>query len=232
MLTVRRADDRGHADHGWLVSRHTFSFAGYRDPEQMGYSVLRVINDDRVAPGGGFATHGHSDMEIVSYVLAGALEHEDSMGNGSVIRPGDVQRMSAGLGVTHSENNASRSEEVHFLQIWLLPNRTGIEPGYAQKHFPLETRRGRLLPLVTPDGRDGSLDAHSDALLYGALLGDGDAVVHRLAPGRRAYLHVARGEVAVDGVPLADGDGARVEGVATLRIEGRREADVLLFDLP
>lgn len=233
MLTIRRANDRGHANHGWLDSHHTFSFAGYYDPQQMGVANLRVINDDRVAPGGGFATHGHQDMEIVSYVLDGALEHKDSMGHGSVIRPGDVQRMSAGTGVTHSEYNASDSEEVRFLQIWLKPNRLGIEPGYAQQHFPLEARRGRLVLLVSPDGRDGSVAAQQDALLYGTLLGQGEAVELALAAGRRAYVHIARGEAQVNGEAVAGGDGVRLEAVESVRLEGRGEpAELLLFDLP
>jgi len=232
MIMVRQASERGHTNHGWLDSHHTFSFAGYQDPAHMGFSNLRVINDDRVAPDSGFATHDHKDMEIVSYVLSGALEHKDSMGNGSVIRPGDVQRMSAGTGVQHSEHNASQDQEVHFLQIWLLPNRTSVEPGYAQKHFPRDVRRGRLVLLVSPDGRYGSLSAHQDALLYGTLLAVGQAVEHPLETGRQAYLHVARGTVTINGKVLSDGDGAHIEEVEKLRIEGRTAAEVLLFDLP
>ncbi|RLA38028.1 MAG: quercetin 2,3-dioxygenase [Gammaproteobacteria bacterium] len=232
MITIRRSDERGHADHGWLNSHHTFSFAGYHDPDQMGFSNLRVLNDDRVVPGGGFPTHGHSDMEIVSYVLSGALEHKDSMSNGSVIRPGDVQRMSAGTGVQHSECNASQDQEVHFLQVWLLPNRAGVEPGYVQKHFPNEERHGRLALLISPDGRDGSIGSHQDALLYGTLLVSGQAVEHALELGRRAYVHVARGAVSVNGQALSGGDGARIEELDQVRIEGRDAAEVLLFDLP
>lgn len=232
MITIRHADARGHTNHGWLDSRHTFSFGEYQDPAHVKVSNLRVINDDRVAPGGGFATHGHSDMEIVSYVLSGALEHRDSMGNGSVIRPGDVQRMSAGTGVQHSEFNASQDEEVHFLQIWLLPNSSGIEPGYAQKHFPIEERRGRLALLISPDGRDGSIESHQDTLLYGTLLASGQAVEHALESGRRAYVHVARGAVSVNGKALSGGDGARIEELDQILIEGRDAAEVLLFDLP
>ena len=169
MLAMRKADDRGHASHGWLDSYHTFSFGGYYDPQHMGVSNLRVINDDTIAPGGGFAEHGHKDMEIISYVLDGALEHKDSMGNGSVIRPGDVQRMSAGTGVTHSEYNHSATEPVHFLQIWLQPNALAVEPSYDQEHFPIHNRRGRWVLLVSPDGRDGSIATHQDALMFGTL---------------------------------------------------------------
>lgn len=232
MTTLRPSNERGHASHGWLDSYHSFSFANYYDPEHMGVSNLRVINDDTVMPGQGFGTHGHQDMEIVSYVLEGALEHKDSMGNGSVIRPGDIQRMSAGTGVRHSEYNPSRTEPVHFLQIWLVPNGTGVQPGYEQKHFPLEARRGRLVLLVSPDGRDGSLSAHQDGLLYGTLLEAGEAVEHPLAAGRRAYVHVARGRVAVNGLPLHTGDGAALDDVTQVRLEGLGHAEVLLFDLP
>ena len=232
MTTLRPSTARGHANHGWLDSYHTFSFANYYDPEHMGVSNLRVINDDTVMPGQGFGTHGHQDMEIVSYVLDGALEHKDSMGNGSVIRPGDIQRMSAGTGVRHSEYNPSATEPVHFLQIWLVPNRAGVQPGYAQKHFPLEDRRGRLVLLVSPDGRDGSLSAHQDGLLYGSLLEAGEAVEHPLAAGRRAYVHVARGQVAVNGTPLGSGDGATLDDVDRVHLEGLGHAEVLLFDLP
>ncbi|MCD6707965.1 MAG: pirin family protein [Thiobacillus sp.] len=232
MTTLRPSNARGHANHGWLDSYHTFSFANYYDPEHMGVSNLRVINDDAVMPGQGFGTHGHQDMEIVSYVLDGALEHKDSMGNGSVIRPGDIQRMSAGTGVRHSEYNPSPTEPVHFLQIWLVPNRTGVQPGYEQKHFPLADRRGRLVLLVSPDGRDGSLIAHQDGLLYGTLLEAGESVEHPLAAGRRAYVHVARGQVAVNGTPLGGGDGATLEDVDHVHLEGLGHAEVLLFDLP
>ena len=232
MLTMRRADDRGHADHGWLNSFHTFSFGGYHDPRHMGVSNLRVINDDTVAPGGGFAEHGHSDMEIVSYVLDGALEHRDSMGNGSVIRAGDVQRMSAGSGVTHSEYNPSRSEPVHFLQIWLRPNRLGVEPGYAQQHFPPDARRGRWVLLVSPDGRDGSIPAHQDALLYGTLLGAGESLDYRFAADRQGYLHVARGQARVGNVTLRAGDGLRIQKQDALQLAGVDDAEILLFDLP
>lgn len=232
MTTIRPSNERGHANHGWLDSYHTFSFANYYDPAHMGISNLRVINDDTVMPGQGFGTHGHQDMEIVSYVLDGALEHKDSMGTGSIIRPGDIQRMSAGTGVRHSEYNPSRTERVHFLQIWLVPNRAGVQPGYEQKHFPLDERRGRLVLLVSPDGRDGSLSAHQDGLLYGTLLEAGESVEHPLAAGRRAYVHVARGTVAVNGAPLGSGDGATLDDVDHVHLEGLGHAEVLLFDLP
>jgi hypothetical protein len=232
MTVIRPANERGHANHGWLDSYHTFSFANYYDPEHMGVSNLRVINDDTVMPGQGFGTHGHQDMEIVSYVLDGALEHKDSMGNGSVIRPGDIQRMSAGTGVRHSEYNPSQTQPVHFLQIWLVPNRTGVQPGYDQKHFALEDRRARLVLLVSPDGCDGSLSAHQDGLLYSTLLEAGEAIEHPLTTGRRAYVHVARGHVAVNGTPLGSGDGATLADVDHVHLEGLGHAEVLLFDLP
>ncbi len=231
-MKLRRAADRGRGDHGWLDSRHTFSFAGYHDPAHMGVSNLRVINDDRVAPGQGFSTHGHRDMEIVSYVLEGALEHRDSMGNGSVIRPGDVQRMSAGSGVTHSEFNHSKDQPVRFLQIWLLPNRRGIDPGYEQRYFDADSRRGRLRLLVSPDGRDGSLASSQDADLYGALFEAGESDRLEPAPGRTRYVHVATGAVEVNGVGLAEGDGATIDGDETVALTGAGSADVLLFDLP
>ena len=232
MLDVRRSHERGHSEHGWLSSYHTFSFADYHDPAHMGISNLRVINEDTVAPGAGFNTHGHRDMEIISYVLEGALEHKDSMGNGSVIRPGDVQRMSAGTGVTHSEFNASSEHTVHFLQIWLEPNKTGIEPGYAQQHFSPAQRQGRFILLVSPDGRDGSISAHQDGFLYGTLLAAGDAVQHSLANGHQAYIHVARGVVVVNNLQLASGDGASINGIDQIRLNGIDDADVLLFILP
>ncbi len=232
MLTIRPANERGHLDHGWLHSHHSFSFGGYYDPRHMGISNLRVINDDRVAPGRGFGTHGHKDMEIISYVLDGALEHKDSMGNGSVIRPGDVQRMSAGTGVAHSEYNHSASEPVHFLQIWLEPNKLGVEPAYDQQHFPAETRRNRLTLMVSPDGREGSIATHQDALIYGGLLGPSDRREHHLAPGRKGYLHVARGNVAVNDIILRDGDGLALEREETIRLECAETAEILLFDLP
>jgi quercetin 2,3-dioxygenase len=233
MMTIRRSEDRGHAYHGWLDSRHTFSFADYDDPEHMGFSDLRVINEDRVKPGQGFGTHSHSDMEILSYVLAGELGHRDSMGTGSVIRPGELQRMSAGTGVRHSEMNPSASEPVHFLQIWVLPDRDGHEPGYEQKAFPEAERRAKLRLVASPDGAEGSLTIHQDARLYLTLLGDGERVRHALAAGRSAWVQVARGEVSVNGTPLRAGDGAALTGEAAVDVAGSGEgvADVLVFDL-
>lgn len=232
MLAIRKAEDRGHANHGWLDSYHTFSFGSYYDPRHMGVSNLRVINDDTVAPEGGFATHGHSDMEIISYVLEGALEHKDSMGNGSVIRPGDVQRMSAGTGVTHSEYNHSKSEPVHFLQIWLQPNAMSVEPSYGQRHFPVEDRRGRWELLVSPDGRNGSIATHQDALMFGTLLATGEALEYRFDADRQGYLHLARGQLRVGNVTLKQGDGLTIQKQELLELEGIEDAEVLLFDLP
>ena len=233
MISLRPANERGHVRLDWLDTSHTFSFGQYYDPRHMGISNLRVINDDRIAPGGGFATHGHEDMEILTYVLEGALEHRDSMGNGSVIRPGDVQHMSAGSGVRHSERNASTEQPVHLLQIWLTPNRLGVTPVYHQQAFPAAARRGRLALLASPDGRDGSIPAQQDALLYAAVLGDGEAVAHALAAGRQAYVHLARGRALVNGQAMAGGDGAHITAEAEVRISGAgpEDADVLLFDL-
>lgn len=231
MITIRKADERGHADHGWLNAWHTFSFADYYDPAQMGYSSLRVINDDRVAAGGGFPTHGHSNMEIVTYVLSGALQHKDSMGNGTVIRPGEVQRMSAGTGIRHSEFNASASDEVHLLQIWIEPNRNGVTPSYEQTFFDAAEKLGKLRLVASPDGSEGSVTIHQDAKLYAALLDPAHPAEHVLPPGRRAYLHVARGAASLNGLELAAGDGARIEGESALRLESAGSAEVLLFDL-
>ena len=231
-LEVRRAYERGHANHGWLDSYHTFSFANYYDPSFMGIGNLRVINDDTVAAGAGFGTHGHRDMEIVSYVLDGALEHKDSMGNGSVIRPGDVQRMSAGTGVTHSEFNHSHEHPVHFLQIWLQPNTRGVAPGYDQKHFPVEQRRGRWVLLVSPDGRDGSIASNQDALLYSTLIAPGESLKLRLDPDRRGYLHLARGRLSVGDTSLNSGDGLALPQQGELTLKGIDDSEVLLFDLP
>ena len=232
MQTLRRAQERGHVNHGWLDSYHTFSFGSYYDSEHMGFSNLRVINDDTVAPGGGFSTHGHEDMEIISYVLEGGLEHKDSMGNGSVIRPGDVQRMSAGTGVTHSEYNHSSDEPVHFMQIWLLPNQTGVEPGYEQRCFPLEDRRGKVVLLVSPDGRNGSISSHQDALVYGTLLEDGKRLNHLLASDRKAYVHVAAGSADVNGQVLNAGDAMAIEDHGDIQLLGINGAELLIFDLP
>lgn len=236
MLTLRRAGDRGHANHGWLDSYHTFSFADYHDPRHMGFRGLRVINEDRVQPGRGFGTHGHRDMEIVSYVLSGALQHKDSMGNGSVIRPGEVQRMSAGTGVTHSEQNDSRSELVHFLQIWLLPERRGITPGYEQKAFPPAERQGQLRLVASPQGADGSVTIHCDARLYAGLLGAGERAQLPLAAGRHAWVHVARGRVRLGEHELAAGDGAALSDEPLVQLDGLpsaadERAEVLVFDL-
>jgi redox-sensitive bicupin YhaK (pirin superfamily) len=231
VIAVRPAAERGHADHGWLDTRHTFSFASYHDPRHMGFRSLRVINEDRVQPAEGFGTHAHRDMEILTWVLDGALEHKDSMGNGSVIRPGDLQRMSAGTGVTHSEFNPSREVRVHFLQIWLLPRERGLPPGYEQKRFPQEARRGRLRLIAAGDGREGAVTIHQDADVWTALLQPGESVRHALAPGRYAWLHVARGAVSLNGSTLGAGDGAAVSDEAALEITAPAPAEVLLFDL-
>lgn len=232
MQEIRRSDDRGFADHGWLKSRHSFSFADYFDPDHVHFGPLRVINEDRVAPGGGFDTHGHRDMEIVSYVLAGALRHKDSMGNGSVIRPGDVQRMSAGAGVLHSEFNDSREEQVHFLQIWIVPDAAGIAPGYEQKHFAPAEKRGRLRLVAARDGRDGAVKIHQDASVYAGLFDGAESAALPLGPGRKAYVHVARGGVAANGTALAAGDALKLWDVDAVKLERGRDAEVLVFDLP
>ena len=231
MITIRRAKERGRTDAGWLDSRHSFSFSDYHDPAHMGFRTLRVINDDRVSPGSGFGTHPHQDMEIISYVLAGALEHRDSMGNGSVIRPGDVQRMSAGTGVTHSEWNHSEAEPVHFLQIWILPERRGITPGYEQKSFGPSDLGSCLRLVASRDGRDGSLTLHQDASLFIARLSAGEIVRHDLAPGRHAWVQVARGSLALNGVALDEGDGASTSEGPRLELRATEDAEVLLFDL-
>jgi len=232
MIAVRKGADRGYADHGWLRSYHTFSFADYHDPAHMGFGALRVINEDRVQPGAGFDTHGHRDMEILSYVLDGTLAHQDSTGGGSVIRPGDVQRMSAGRGVRHSEYNASDREIVHFLQIWIEPNVRGIEPGYEETRFDAAAKRGVLRLIASPDGRDGSVTIHQDATVHAALLDAAERATHRLAPGRRAYVHVARGAVTVNGQRLDAGDGLMATDTPALALERGERAEVLLFDLP
>ena len=232
-IVVRKAADRGHADHGWLDSRHTFSFAEHQDPAQTGFGALRVINDDRVQPGAGFPTHGHRNMEILSYVISGALEHRDSTGGGGVLRPGDVQAMSAGSGVRHSEFNASQSEPAHFLQIWILPNRQEAAPRYAQRHFADDERRGRLRLIASQDGADGSLTIHQDARVFATRLDAGERVVHRLAPGRRAWIQVATGGVDVNGVSLVAGDGAAISDETEIALVSSASAsEILIFDLP
>ena len=232
MLTIRKAEERGHANHGWLDTWHTFSFADYHDPREMGYGPLRVINDDTVQPGGGFGKHGHRDMEIITYVLEGALAHKDSMGNGSIIRPGSVQRMSAGQGVTHSEFNPSRDESVHFLQIWIEPNVQGVLPSYEEKDFSSGEKQGRLRLIASPDGREGSVMIHQDALAYAGLLGANDTVTHKLGTGRRAYAHIARGRIRVNGATLETGDGVKIAREGEVKLDQGEDAEVLVFDLP
>ena len=231
MIELRRADERGYADHGWLRSFHSFSFADYYDPQHMGFGPLRVINEDRVQAGAGFGTHGHHDMEIISYVLEGALAHKDSMGNGSTIVPGDVQRMSAGTGVRHSEFNENKSGVTHFLQIWIEPAVAGIPPSYEQKHFDEPDRRGRLRLIASPDGAEGSVKVHQDARVYAGLFDGAERAQHPLAPGRKAYVHVARGSITVNGQRLDAGDALKTDERALALAEGAR-AEVLLFDLP
>jgi redox-sensitive bicupin YhaK (pirin superfamily) len=231
MIELRKSRDRGLAEHGWLRSYHSFSFADYHDPEHMGFGDLRVINEDRIQPGTGFGTHGHRDMEIISYVLDGALAHKDSMGNGSVIVPGDVQRMSAGRGVQHSEFNQSKDGITHFLQIWIEPSVTGIAPSYEQKHFDTASRRGKLRLVASPDGRDASVTIHQDAFLYAALLDGADRAAHAVRPGRRAYLHLARGKLTANGQALEAGDALKIAGVSEILLERAEDAEVLLFDL-
>jgi redox-sensitive bicupin YhaK (pirin superfamily) len=231
MMEIRRSDERGHAQHGWLDSFHSFSFAEYQDPKHMGFGPLRVINEDRVQPGQGFGTHGHRDMEIISYVLDGGLAHKDSMGNGSVIRPGDVQRMSAGTGVRHSEYNASETDPVHFLQIWIEPSVRNAAPSYEEKRFDADSKRGTLRLIGSPDGRDGSVTIHQDANLYAALVDGDEALQFAQKAGRRTYVHVIRGEVEVNGQPLRSGDALKITGEATVPIARGRDAEILLFDL-
>jgi hypothetical protein len=233
MITVRHAAERGTANLGWLDSRHTFSFGQYYDPNHMGFGPLRVINEDRVRPGAGFETHGHRDMEIISYVLEGALEHKDSIGNGSVIRPGDMQVMSAGTGTRHSEFNPSKSEPVHFLQIWVLPDRQGLAPRYDQKTFPATEKRGRLRLVGSPDGRDGSIVIHQDTDIYDALLSSGDAVTNNLKTGHKSWVQVVRGAVEVNGKAADAGDGVAVEDEAVVTVMSHADdSEVLVFDLP
>jgi hypothetical protein len=231
MITFRDRMTRGHTHTGWLDSRHSFSFGEYRDPTQMGFRSLRVINEDRVIPGAGFPQHGHRDMDIISYVLEGALQHKDSIGNGTVIRPGEVQRMSAGTGIQHSEFNASPTEPVHFLQIWIVPDRRGLAPSYEQKPFPLEERRGKLRLVAAPGGQDGAVTLHQDARLYIANLAAGERVDHQIATGRGAWLQVARGIARLNGTELREGDGAALEDEPRASIAAETDAEVLLFDL-
>jgi quercetin 2,3-dioxygenase len=230
MMNVRRAEERGHANHGWLDTRHTFSFADYYDPEHMGFRTLRVINDDRVAGGGGFPTHPHRDMEIISYVVEGALEHKDSMGTGSIIRPGEVQRMRAGTGVTHSEYNHSSTEPVRFLQIWVLPEERGLAPGYEQRFFG-EERRGRLRLVASRDGANGSVQIQQDLAMLASVLEDGERVRHELAPGRHAWLQIVRGTVLVGGVELNEGDGASFREIPALEIATKGTSEIIVFDI-
>jgi len=231
MITVRKSEDRGHFDHGWLDTHHTFSFSEYHDPRNMGFRALRVINEDFVAAGAGFPTHPHRNMEIVTYVLEGAVAHRDSMGTGSVIRPGEVQRMTAGTGVTHSEFNAEKNQRLHLLQIWILPESQGLPPSYEQRAFPESERRGKLRIVASRDGRDGSVLIHQDAALYSALLDKGTRVEYALPKGRYAWLQVARGAVNLNGQHLAAGDGAAIQNESALNIEGEEPAEILLFDL-
>lgn len=231
MVTIRKAEERGVTRLGWLDSRHSFSFGRYYDPAQMGFGPLRVINDDRVAPGGGFGTHGHNDMEIITLVLDGALEHRDNIGTGSVIGPGDVQRMSAGSGILHSEFNASKERPVHFLQIWIEPNQQGGAPDYAQENFPAEARRGKLVKVVSPTGEEGSVAIRQNASLYLGALASGDEVTHTIAADRSAYVHVATGAVKLGDTVLKAGDGARVTDAREVKLTGVETGDVLVFDL-
>lgn len=231
MITLRKSSDRGYADHGWLKSFHSFSFADYYHPEHMGVGNLRVINEDRIAPGTGFGTHGHQNMEIVSYVLSGALGHKDSIGNGASIVPGDVQRMSAGTGIRHSEYNHAENEQTHFLQIWIIPDKKGVEPGYEQKHFDEASKRGKLTLVASPDGRDGSVKIHADAAMRAGLF-DGDESAELALDGKReTYVHVARGRIDVNGQTLSAGDAARLNGESALKLAKGEGAEVLVFDL-
>jgi quercetin 2,3-dioxygenase len=231
MITFRDRMARGQSRTGWLDSRHTFSFANYRDPAQMGFRSLRVINEDRVIPGAGFPPHSHRDMEIISYVLKGALEHKDSLGNGTVIRPGEVQRMSAGTGIVHSEFNPSKTEPVHFLQIWITPDHTGLPPGYEQKAFPIDERRGRMRLVAAPDGRDGAISLHQEARLFIANLGPGERADYEVEPGRGIWLQLARGIIALNGTEMREGDGAAVEDEPAIEIEAETDAELLVFNV-
>ena len=232
MQTLRSSQERGFADHGWLQSFHSFSFADYFDPKHVEFGALRVINEDRVAPGGGFSTHPHRDMEIISYVLDGELEHHDSMGNGSVIRPGDVQRMTAGTGVMHSERNALRDRGVHFLQIWIRPDRVGLKPEYEQKHFSDEEKRGRLRLIVSDNGADGSVRLNQKARIYAGLFNGAERADLEVTIGRRTYVHLVRGKITVNGTPLSGGDALTNTNVSHIELRDGTDAEVLVFDLP
>lgn len=232
MLQVRHSDSRGKANHGWLDSKHSFSFGHYHDPEHVGFGPLLVINEDKVHGGQGFGTHGHRDMEIISYVLSGALEHKDSMGTGSVLHYGDVQRMSAGTGVRHSEFNGDRSEQVHFLQIWIQPNETGIPPSYEEKNFTPEHKQGKLALIASPDGRNGSVQIHQNATIYASIMDEGDSLKHELDDGRLGYVHVIRGAVTVNGVHLKAGDALKLSDEPLIKLDQAEDAELLVFDLP
>ncbi|VAW83714.1 Pirin [hydrothermal vent metagenome] len=232
MITLRKAKDRGRSQLGWLDSHHTFSFSTYYDPEQMGFSELRVINDDYVIPGGGFPTHSHQDMEIITYVLSGKLEHKDSMGNTSIISPGDVQKMSAGKGITHSEFNASKENPVHFLQIWIQPNKLGVNPSYEQKYIPVEKKQGVLKLLASSDAAEDSISIHQDAKIYASVLRPAQQINYVISPTRKIYLHVATGSIMLNDISLGQGDGARVVDEKQITINGSDQAEILLFDLP
>jgi redox-sensitive bicupin YhaK (pirin superfamily) len=231
MIEVRKSDERGHAEHGWLNSYHSFSFADYYDPQHMGFGALRVINEDRIAPGTGFGAHGHRDMEIISYVLEGELAHKDNIGNGSVIRPGDVQRMSAGRGVMHSEFNHSQEHPTHFLQIWIEPNVHGITPGYEEKRFEEGEKKGCLRLIASPDGTQGSVTIHQDAKIYAGLFNESERALYSLAAGRRVYVHVVRGEIRINDVELKAGDALKAADIETIQVSQGHDAEILLFDL-
>ena len=231
MITIRRAKERGHFNHGWLDTYHTFSFDQFHDPRFMGFRSLRVINEDVVHPGHGFPTHGHRDMEIITYILEGALKHQDSMGNGSIIQPGDVQRMTAGTGVRHSEQNSSETEPVHLLQIWILPSAQGLQPGYEQKAFSEDERRGTLRLIASGDGRDGSVSVHQDASVFASILVPGQEVSHEIDAHRHVWIQVARGAVTVNGESLAQGDGAAISGETLVKLSAQKPSEILLFDL-
>ncbi|GFE70452.1 pirin family protein [Chroococcus sp. FPU101] len=231
MITVRRANERGHAAHGWLDSYHTFSFASYQDPQFMGFRSLRVINEDRVIPGAGFGTHGHKDMEIITYVLEGAVEHKDSIGNGSIIQPGEVQKMSAGTGILHSEYNPSDTEAVHLLQIWIIPEQKGIKPSYEQQKFNLEANAGKLQLIAAPEGKNGAVTLQQDVNLYAGMLQEGDRISYTLPENRHAWLQVARGKVSLNGTSLDAGDGVAISDESEINLTAQNNAEILLFDL-